>query len=59
MFGTSGALAISNSSDETLEILHYYKKNMDQYMKVRKNAVMSVQNHTYKERAEEIINKVF
>jgi spore maturation protein CgeB len=59
MFGTSGALAIANSSSETLEIVEYYKKNMDDYIKVRKNAVISVQNHTYKERAEEILNKVF
>ncbi len=59
MFGTSGALAISNSSNETLEILDYYKKNTDDYLKVRKNAVISVQKHTYKERAEEIINKIF
>ena len=59
MFGKSGALAISNSSDETLEILEYYKNNMDEYVKVRKNAVMSVQHHTYKERAEEIIKRVF
>jgi hypothetical protein len=59
MFGTGGALAISNSPDETLEILEYYKKNTDDYLKVRKNAVASVQKHTYKERAEEILNKLF
>jgi spore maturation protein CgeB len=59
MFGSSGGLAISNSYNETLEILDYYKKNIDEYMKVRKNAVISVQNNTYKERAEEILSKVF
>lgn len=59
MFGNGGALAVSNSSNETLELLEYYKKNMDAYKKVRENAVISVQNHTYKERAEEIINKMF
>jgi spore maturation protein CgeB len=59
MFGTGGGLAISNSSDETLEIVEHYRKNTDDYIKVRKNAVISVQNHTYKERAEEIINKIF
>ena len=59
MFGNSGAMAIANSSDETLELLEYYSKNIDEYIKVRKNAVISVQNHTYKERAEEIINKIF
>ncbi len=59
MFGNSGGLAISNSSNETLEILEYYRKNVDAYNKVRENAVISVQNHTYKERAEEIISKIF
>jgi hypothetical protein len=59
MFGSSGGLAISNSYNETLEILDHYKKNTEEYIKVRKNAVISVQNHTYKERAEEIINKIF
>ncbi len=59
MFGTSGGLAISNSPNETIEILEYYRNNMDAYNKVRENAVISVQNHTYKERAEEIISKIF
>lgn len=57
MFGNSDALAISNSPNDTLEILDYYRKNIDEYIKVRKNAIKSVQNQTYKERAEEIINK--
>ncbi len=59
MFGNSGALAIAKSPDETLELLEYYKKNIDDYIMVRKNAVISVQNHTYKERAEKIIKEVF
>ena len=59
MFGNSGGLAISNSSNETLDLLKYYRNNMAAYKAVRKNAVTSVQNHTYKERAEEIINKIF
>ncbi len=59
MFGTSGALAISHSPDETLELLKYYKKNRDKYLEVRKKAIISVKNHTYKERAQEIINKIF
>jgi spore maturation protein CgeB len=59
MFGTSGGLAISNSANETLDLLEYYRNNTDAYKEVRKNAVISVQNHTYKERAEVIINKIF
>ena len=59
MFGNSGGLAISNSPNETLALLDYYRNNKDAYDKVRKNAVISVQNHTYKERAEEMIRKIF
>jgi spore maturation protein CgeB len=59
MFGTSGALAVSNSANDTLELLEHYKKNTDDYLKVRENAVISVKNHTYKERAEAIIHKMF
>ncbi len=59
LFGTSGGLAISKSPKETLELLEYYRNHKDAYQKVRKNAVISVQNQTYKERAEEIISKVF
>lgn len=59
MFGNSGGLAISNSPNETLELLEYYRENIDAYEKVRKNAVISVKNHTYKDRAEEIISKIF
>jgi hypothetical protein len=32
---------------------------MDAYKEVRKNAVVSVQNHTYKDRAEQIIKTMF
>ena len=59
MFGNSGGLAISTSPKETLDLLEYYRNDMDAYKEVRKNAVTSVQNHTYKERAEEIVQKMF
>ncbi len=59
MFGSSNGLAIASTANETLEILDYYKRNPDDYIKVREKAVLSVQNHTYKERAEEIIHKIF
>jgi spore maturation protein CgeB len=57
MFGSSGGLVLSKSSKETLELVEYYRTHMDAYIKVRKDAVISVHNHTYKERAEEIISK--
>ena len=59
MFGDSGGLAVSNSPKETLELLEYYRNNRDAYNVVRKKAIISVQNQTYKERAEGIINEVF
>lgn len=59
MFGAGGGLAVSNSAKETLELLEYYRNNMDAYKEVRKNAVASVQNHTYKDRAEQIIKTMF
>ncbi len=59
MFGNSGGLAISNSEKETLDLLEYYRNDLDAYLNVRKNAVISVENHTYKERAEDIIKLIF
>lgn len=59
MFGNGGGLAISNSASETLELLEYYRQNKDAYRKMRENAVVSVKNHTYKERAEEMIGHLF
>ena len=59
MFGNCGGLAISNSPNETLELMEYYQNNLDAYYDVRKKAVICVQNQTYKERAEVIINKMF
>ncbi|MDF2655388.1 MAG: LysM peptidoglycan-binding protein [Bacillota bacterium] len=59
MFGNSKALAITKSPNETLDLIEHYRRNVDDYIKVRKNAAISVQNHTYKERAETIIDKIF
>ncbi len=58
MFGKSGGLAISNSANDTIELMEYYRNNPDAYNDVRKKAVISVQNHTYKERVEGILNKM-
>ena len=55
MFGDTGGLAISNSPNETLELIAYYRENRNAYAEVRKNAVISVQNHTYKQRAEQML----
>jgi spore maturation protein CgeB len=50
-------LAVSSSPEQTLELAHYYKDHPDEWRKVRENAVLSVKNHTYKQRAEYIIEK--
>lgn len=48
-------LVISSSPEETMDLVHYYEKNRDKWAEIRKNAVLSVQNHTYKQRAEQIL----
>lgn len=51
-------LLVSSSPDQTLELVRYYENNMDEWKKIRENAVLSVQNHTYKQRAEYILEKI-
>ncbi|QOX65294.1 glycosyltransferase [Anoxybacterium hadale] len=48
-------LIVSSSPEETMELVHYYEKNQDEWRKIRENAVVSVENHTYKQRAEYIL----
>jgi spore maturation protein CgeB len=50
-------LAVSSSPEQTLELVRYYKEHPDEWRKVRDSAVLSVQNHTYKQRAEFIVQK--
>lgn len=50
-------LMVSSSPEETLELVRYYKEHPDEWRQIRKNAVLSVQNHTYKQRAEFIAAK--
>ena len=48
-------LAVSSSPEQTLELVEYYRSNPDKWMEVRKNAVDAVKNHTYKQRAQYIL----
>jgi hypothetical protein len=48
-------LAVSSSPEQTLELVRYYKENPDEWKMVRQNGLKSVQNHTYKQRAEFIL----
>lgn len=51
-------LEVTSSASQTLEIVEYYKKNPDKYIAIRANALKTIQNHTYKQRAESIVNAV-
>lgn len=57
LFTPGRDLAVSSSPEQTLELVQYYKNNPEEWRKVRENAVLSVQNHTYKQRAEYILEK--
>lgn len=48
-------LVTSSSPEQTLELVEYYKTHPDDYREIRQNAVRSVVNHTYKQRAEYIL----
>ena len=48
-------LAVSSSPEQTLELVRFYKENPDAWKKVRENGLKSVENHTYKQRAEYIL----
>ena len=50
-------LAVSSSPEETLELVKYYDTHPEEYRKVREQASLSVQNHSYKQRAEFILEK--
>jgi spore maturation protein CgeB len=53
-------LEVSSSPEQTLELVEHYLNNPDELKRIRENAPVSVQNHTYKQRAElvlEIIKK--
>lgn len=55
LFTPGRDLAVSSSPEETLELVEYYKTHPDDYWQMRENAVRSVENHTYKQRAEYIL----
>lgn len=49
-------LEISSSPEETTEKVAYYLKNTQAYNKIRQNAIKSVQHHTYKQRAQLVMD---
>ena len=58
LFTPGKELEVSASSEQTLEIVSYYRKNPESYSKVRECALLAAQNHTYRERAAFIIEKL-
>ncbi len=57
LFTPGKDLAVSSSPEQTLELVEFYKTHPDEYRQIRENAFLSVQNHTYKQRAEYILSK--
>jgi len=57
-FHPGKGLTVSSSPGETLEIVEYYQNHPAEYATIRQNAQTSVQQHTYKQRAEQIINEL-
>lgn len=51
-------LEVSSSPEQTLELVRHYEKNKDDWKKVRENALVSIKEHTYKQRAEYIIEEI-
>jgi spore maturation protein CgeB len=58
LFTPGKDLEATSSPKQTLELVEYYKNNPDAHLAIRKNALISAQSHTYKQRAEYIINKL-
>jgi spore maturation protein CgeB len=58
LFTPGKDLEVTSSPEETLELVEYYKNNPDAHSEIRKNALVSAQNHTYKQRAETILSKI-
>jgi spore maturation protein CgeB len=58
LFTPGRDLVVSSSPEQTLELVEYYKNHSNEYKRIRENAIISVQNHTYKQRAEYIISKL-
>jgi spore maturation protein CgeB len=58
LFEPGRDLEVSSSPEQTLEIVEHYLNKPDELKRVRENALISVQNHTYKQRAEFILELV-
>ncbi len=58
LFEPGRDLAVSSTPEQTLALVRVYKENPDKWRAVRENAVKSVENHTYKQRADYIVRLI-
>jgi spore maturation protein CgeB len=52
-------LAVSSYPEQTIAMVEYYENHIDEWKAVRKNALESIKNHTYKQRAEYIVQLLY
>jgi spore maturation protein CgeB len=57
-FPEGSGIVTTSSQNETLELVRYYQHDIEAYKKVRQKALIDAQAHTYKQRAQTIINCV-
>lgn len=58
-FPEGNGFVYTSSPKETLEIVEYYRNEPEAYNRVRKNALIMAQKHTYRQRAETIVRELF
>lgn len=58
LFTPGRDLVASSSPGETLELVEYYQNKPEEYFRIRENAAESAKKHTYRERAEYILDKL-
>ncbi|MCT4542402.1 MAG: glycosyltransferase [Vallitalea sp.] len=56
LFTPNKDLIVSTCSEETLEFVDFYLKHPEFRNKIKENATKAIKDHTYKHRAEKIIN---
>lgn len=56
LFKANHDLILSSSPEETLELVNYFKNHPSKRNKIKQHAVHAVRTHTYRHRAETIIN---
>ncbi len=59
MFVPDRDLVMSSSPKQTLELVEYYLKHPDAREMIRSNALTSIKNHTYLQRAECIVRRLY